>query len=144
MKYIKKFFESFGDSKIKEDLQKFCNENLVYLFDDGFKIRIDSFTECYVIKLYYNKYPFSFYFRDVKNDFIPFFEFLNSKYTIIKPISNQSESSLDVIMFTTEPTSYSKWKSEKIFYNESQLLSGKCSNRRLTSIEIFINKNNNI
>jgi hypothetical protein len=144
MKYLRKFFESSGDSNKKWELLKFCNENLVYLLDEGFDVFINDFEECYVIFITLKRKPFDFYWKDIKNDFIPFFEFLKSKYSIIKPLSTESSSQSDIIMFVTEPTSYSKWKSEKIFYNESQLLSGKCSNRRMSNIQIFINKNTNI
>jgi hypothetical protein len=138
MKYLKRFFESLVGSGTKEELQKFCNENLAYLLDEGFEIVVDSYTECYVLVFY--SIGADFYFRNIKNDFIPFFEFLKNKYTIIKPLSKYSENSSDIIMFTTVPTSYNKWKSENIFYSESQLLSEKCSNRRMACIKIFIKK----
>ena len=144
MKYLRKFFESLGNSDKKEELKKFCNENLAYLLDEGFEVYINDFVECYVIFISIEKKPFHFYYRNIKDEFIPFFEFLKSKYSIIKPISTESNNQSDIIMFVTEPSSYSKWESEKIFYNESQLLSGKCSNRRMSNIQIFINKNTNI
>lgn len=139
MKYLRKFFESSENSYIKEELEKFCNENLAYLIDDGFKIIVDSFNDCYKIELSQDRLK-PFYFKNIKNEFIPFFEFLKSKYIIIRPLSHESEDILDIIMFVAHPSSYNKWKIERIFYNESKILSGKCTNRRLTSIEIFIKK----
>jgi len=138
MKYLRKFFES---SNKKEELLNFCNENLAYLLDEGFDVYINDFVECYVIFISLKRKPFDFYWKDIKNDFIPFFEFLRIKYSIIKPLSINSHDSSDIIMFSTEPTKYNKWKVEKLFYNEDRLLSGRLSNKRICNIQIFINKN---
>jgi hypothetical protein len=43
MKYLRSFNESIGNIDINE-LQKFCNDTLVYLKDDGFEIVIKEQT----------------------------------------------------------------------------------------------------
>ncbi len=139
MKYLKKFFEN--NVNFKENLLKFCNDNLSYLLDEGFEVSVSEFDDCYTIFIQLRKNPFYFYYKNIKNDFIPFFEFLRIKYSIIKPLSINSHDSSDIIMFSTEPTKYNKWKVEKLFYNEDRLLSGRLSNKRICNIQIFINKN---
>lgn len=82
MKHLKTFNES------KEELQKFCDDNLAYLLDDGFYIYhfnnyiYSTSTYEYTISLLRNKLPRRFNYNDIKYDFIPFIQIFNDKYEV--------------------------------------------------------------
>lgn len=106
MKYLRSFNESIDSIDINE-LQKFCNDTLVYLKDDGFEIVIKEQTIDNDIKNRYNKVKNNrtgreqvirigisksdykrigkaskgtlFEWNDVKDDLIPFLELLRDK-----------------------------------------------------------------
>lgn len=86
MRYLK----TFESKTEEEDIRKFCEDNLAYLIDSGFRIIVDivwqdmNYYDIYLIK---DKLNDSFQWSDIKYDFIPFFEELNKKYEIL-PVSN--------------------------------------------------------
>jgi hypothetical protein len=93
MKYIRKFNES-----ITTDIQEFCNNNLAYLIDDGYRIiyRSTGFSEEYwtmgsindnidytsvnITKV--DSRMSNFTWHDVRDEFIPFINILSRNYTI--------------------------------------------------------------
>ena len=89
MKYLRRFNESMTD-----DLQIFCEENLAYLIDEGFKVKIDR-TEDKEVKIEIHKFYFpnwtKFTWDDVKDDLIPFLEVLREKYSFFEDIKFVSE-----------------------------------------------------
>lgn len=88
MKRIK-LFENFN---FTDELQKFCDNNLAYLTDNGYKFKLYDDEELYngkgVIEfiLYKPNKNTSelFEFSDVKYDLIPFLISLNKKYEVNK------------------------------------------------------------
>lgn len=154
MKYLIKFFESFGNSEIKEELQKFCNENLAYLLDEGFEVRIIWTPNCDAWRIKFNKIKAdlphlrnverasSFYWRDIKDEFIPFFEMLDIKYEVCgsfnkdwipsyqKDMSDELIVDFETPMFLDNHTHF--------FYDRKQLLSGKTTNNKLSNIAIYV------
>lgn len=93
MKYLK----TFESKTEEEDIKKFCEDNLAYLIDSGFRIIIDNnkkkglfdynYTNYYDIYLIKDKLNDTFKWGDIKYDFIPFFEILDKTYEIL-PVSN--------------------------------------------------------
>lgn len=92
MKYLKKFenLDYFSDGVY--EIEKFIKDNLAYILDDGFTYKVN-------FKRYNGKFNYKvlihkieqignnrkqkiFYWESVKDDFIPFFELLNDKYTL--------------------------------------------------------------
>jgi len=163
MKYLRKFFESFGNSEIKEELQNFCNENLAYLLDEGYRVRVIWTPNCNAWRLVFEKVkrearstPWvahlrdserinSFYWREIKDDFIPFFEMLDSKYEVCgtfnndwvpsyqKDIKDELVVDFETPMYITQHTHF--------FYDRKQLLSGRTTNKKIKKIQIYINNN---
>jgi hypothetical protein len=82
MKYLKLFNESLDEET--EELQEFCDMNLAYLIDEGFKIKIVS--DKYSKRLYFTKgngegYDSeTFEWDEIKNSFIPFLTLLERRY----------------------------------------------------------------
>ena len=85
MIYLKKFNES---NLSKVNLNHFCQINLAYLIDDGFKIKIkkNNFSNenrlDIDIKKYSNGKKVIFTYDEIKDDFIPFLYYLNNNYNI--------------------------------------------------------------
>jgi len=83
MKYLKPFNESLKEET--DDLQEFCDMNLAYLVDEGFKTKIQSdkyskslyFTKGYNGRMYESE---TFEWDEIKNSFIPFLTLLDRKY----------------------------------------------------------------
>jgi len=83
MKYLKPFNESLKEET--EELQEFCDMNLAYLVDEGFKTTIESdkyskslyFTKGYNGRMYESE---TFEWDEIKNSFIPFLTLLDRKY----------------------------------------------------------------
>ena len=87
MKYLKKFNESKIDL---EDLQKYCNECLAYLIDEGFVVNIYTFNNK-IYEFEFRKDPLeSFNFYTINEDFLTFLEALNDKYEILKLGNSQN------------------------------------------------------
>jgi hypothetical protein len=157
MKYLKKFFETFGNKDIIDELQKFCNENLAYLIDEGYQVRIIWTPNCNAWRLVFEKIKKpapniktserinSFYWREVKDDFIPFFEMLDSKYELCGTFNNDWVPSYqkdikDELVVDLE-TPMHVYEHLHFFYDRKQFLSGKVTNKRLKKITIYINNN---
>jgi hypothetical protein len=89
MRYLRKFNESITD-----DLQSFCNDNLAYLIDEGFRVKVDR-TENNQVKIEIHKFYFpnwtKFTWDDVKDDVIPFLDILRDKYSFFEDIKFVSE-----------------------------------------------------
>ncbi len=88
MRYLKKY-------KIPtytiEELEEFCNENLSYLLDSDFNLRVESYGSRNSIFLKSQRSITSnldvgLNWLDIKDDFIPFIEILNEKYKILHDI----------------------------------------------------------
>ncbi len=103
MRYLK----TFESKTEEEDIRKFCEDNLAYLIDSGFRIDIVwqdmNYYDIYLIK---DKLNDSFQWSDIKYDFIPFFEELNRKYEIL-PVSNRTG------YVNAKDTGYVKFKTKR-------------------------------
>ena len=84
MKYLRKFNESYSD-----DVQEFCDNNIAYLKDEGYKIYVNDMGSrievSFFMEEWWNTIDYSltkFNWDDVKEDFIPFIELFNEKYSI--------------------------------------------------------------
>jgi hypothetical protein len=152
MKYLKKFFESLGNSEIK--LQNFCNENLAYLLDEGYRVKVIWRPNCNAWKIVLSKIETnlpnfrdkestsSFYWREIKEEFIPFFEMLEIKYEVCgtfnkdwipsfqKDMVDELVVDFETPMFITQHNHF--------FYDRKQLLSGRTTNKKLKSITIYV------
>jgi len=154
MKYLIKFFESFGNPDIKEELQNFCNENLAYLIDEGYEVRIIWTPNCYAWRIKFiktgQKYPDlkkverskSFYWRDIKDDFIPFFEMLDTKYEICGTfnkvwVPSYQKDEIDELVVDFETPRFIT-EHAHFFYKKEQLLSGKTTNKKISTITIYV------
>jgi hypothetical protein len=93
MKHLKKFNEALSESNFtnfKIELEKFCNDNLAYLIDIGFKVNLDwmqgNGSNKGYIRLRIGKDKSGkerqFFWNEVMTDFIPFFELLDEKYIL--------------------------------------------------------------
>ncbi len=89
MRYLRLFNES--NDTFEDELQEFCDNNLAYLIDMGFKIIVTNYYDdlnerSYEVKLYrakkgcYQRYSW----EEINDDFIPFLTILNEKYNIIR------------------------------------------------------------
>lgn len=154
MKYLIKFFESFGNSEIKEELQNFCNENLAYLLDEGFEVKVIWTPNCDAWRIKFNKIEKnlpdfrdversgSFYWREIKDEFIPFFEMLDIKYEVCgtfnktwipsfqKDFADELVVDFETPIYITQHTHF--------FYDRKQLLSGRTTNKKIKKIQIYV------
>ena len=89
MRYLRRFNESITD-----DLQSFCNDNLAYIIDEGFRVKVDRYEDNQV-KIEIHKFYFpnwtKFTWDDVKDDVIPFLDILRDKYSFFEDIKFVSE-----------------------------------------------------
>lgn len=91
MKYLNRFNEGISWNKYKEELQKFCDDYLAYLKDDGFNISVRLNANNKNIGFIYidkDSSPFktdntSFKWNEVKYDFITFLNELVKKYNLL-------------------------------------------------------------
>lgn len=81
MRYLRKFNESKNPQEIFNDVKKLCEESLVYLLDDPL-YRLEFFSIQNTLSIVFSKKESSFSWDDIKEDYIPFIEILNSKYNI--------------------------------------------------------------
>lgn len=81
MKYIKRFNESLKSEFSEENIRNICEEHLVELYDIGFKTNITLWRkgESILIDLYKGE---EFKWDDIKEIYIPFILFLDSKFEI--------------------------------------------------------------
>lgn len=87
MKHLRKFNESVG---FGFQLQKFCNDYLSYLIDKGFSVEVKDGTipsgRCKVIMIGKERdrsTQFWFDWKEVEDDFIPFYTLLKTKYELL-------------------------------------------------------------
>ncbi len=84
------YLKSFNENKVNfiDNLKIFCDDYLAFLIDNGFIVRTYSKKNDYcieIIKGWRGGRSISvtdFNWDEIKDDFIPFFEILSSKYTI--------------------------------------------------------------
>ena len=76
MKYLKKFNENRSNFDY-DSLLEFCEDSLVNLTDEGYHITITGWDSNY--KIYIDGY---FYWNDVREDFVQFYELLKEKYNL--------------------------------------------------------------
>ena len=81
MKYIKSFNESLKKEFSEQNIKNICEEHLVELYDIGFKTNITLWRkgESILIDLYKGE---EFKWDDIKEIYIPFILFLDSKFEI--------------------------------------------------------------
>lgn len=151
MKYLRKFFENNDNSL--DELQKFCNENLAYLIDEGFEVKVEKYSSWLCKKGFKIKFSkverdfpnlidvekdSSFFWRNIKNDFIPFFELLNEIYEICPTNRDYMQTyhlnnDADNLIIEFETPRYI-YEHLHFFYNKEKILSGV----GITSKKIFI------
>lgn len=80
MKYLKKFL--ITEKVDVDELQNFCNDNLAFLIDEGFKVEINQFNAKGYIAILLRKFDGNkiFNWSDYKEDIISFIEYLFEKY----------------------------------------------------------------
>lgn len=104
MKYLHKFNENNTQSESLTEIKNFCNTNLAYLMDEGFKLdflvrknRIGSQVHK-TVRVLLNKNGISdpnlFIWNDIKDDFIPFITLLSEKYKLFA-LNNKKEISFN-------------------------------------------------
>ena len=85
MKHLRKFNESTLQENLRklEELKEFCNSNLAFLIDTGFKVEVFDYFDKITIVLSKSTDPREknklYIWDDVKYDFIPFIELLSTK-----------------------------------------------------------------
>lgn len=89
MKYLKKFNES-KENFDYDGLEEFCYENLMPLIDEGFDVYISGWGDNYKIYFMKKEHNSSFYWKDISDDFITFYEMLKSKYKLYDYLDDSS------------------------------------------------------
>ena len=90
MRYLKKFL--ITERVDLDELQELCDNTLVYLIDEGFKVEINKFSgkgyngNAY-ISILLKKTNDIFYWSEYKDEIIPFIEYLYEKYDCEERIS---------------------------------------------------------
>lgn len=82
MKYIKRFNESLANEFSEENIRNICEEHLVELYDIGFKTNITLWRKGTNIIIDLYKVGEKFKWDDIKEIYIPFILFLDSKFEI--------------------------------------------------------------
>jgi hypothetical protein len=82
MKHLRRFNES-----LKDELQDFCETNLAYLIDEGFRIYVwkfegDDFHQIMIGVISNNGYSNNRLWLDMKNHVLPFLHFLFKDYEL--------------------------------------------------------------
>jgi hypothetical protein len=85
MKHIKKYNEGLNKSKTNE-IKEFCEDCLVYLIDDEFKITVsevgfDGRNSIWLSKPTETYQPFNW--TDIKEYYIPFLKLLDRNYSVV-------------------------------------------------------------
>lgn len=131
--FFKETLSIFKNDNKKQELIDFCNNNLAYLIDEGYSIVVKE--------LHSGIYPFTrvyynicitcsdseidgqkslFYWKTIKDDFIPFFELLDNNYktksTLFYKVDNPSDY---------ENEDFMKVNDEFLTYSKEQILSDK-------------------
>ena len=124
MIYLKNFNESNYDIT---EIQEFCNNNLAYLIDDGFKINIQTNATSGVSSLMDYEYRISiknsydnlgtrnkkFSWESVKDEIVPFLLVLNDKYEVSQEYYKNVPK--DGIKFTISNNPEQKFRTDKNF-----------------------------
>jgi hypothetical protein len=92
MKYLKKFLITEGVAI--DELQSFCDNTLVELIDEGFKVVVNQskdkgnyYHTSILLRKFHGDRNDIFYWSDYKDDIIPFIEYLYEKYDCDERIS---------------------------------------------------------
>jgi hypothetical protein len=93
VRYLKTFERSYYFNPY--EVKKFCQDNLMYLLDDGFIINTHSNLTNIYIGI---KKDIGFKWYDIKYDFITFLELLDDKYNI--QFGDRQFGDSDIIRFT--------------------------------------------
>ena len=90
MRYLKSFNEDITSFNFEEEnsayfqqIQDFCDTNLVYLLDEGTEVRIDETHTGYIIRI---KFDDAKSWTEIKDHIIPFATRLNNKYEILNSV----------------------------------------------------------
>jgi len=122
MIYLKKFNES--NSTKKDDILKFCQENLGYLMDDGFGIIIAEREND--LNIEFDRYDGKlFKWEDIMDDFVPFLELFDMKFGLkkLEPTSERDKFSKKCsIILNTEKHGYRYRLQDLVDDNVSGLL----------------------
>ena len=107
MKYLIKFNESVNSDNQTEEIQNFCNIYLVDLLDLGYEIDVRRLFELeqpyYSIRIENNKVDLMW--SEIKDFFIPFFEFLKEKYRI-KSYGDDKVYKTPLYIYVPDDTNY--------------------------------------
>lgn len=135
MIYLKKFNES--NSTKKDDILKFCQENLGYLMDDGFGIIIAEREND--LNIEFDRYDGKlFKWEDIMDDFVPFLELFDMKFGLkkLEPTSERDKFSKKCsILIETPKNGYRYRLQDLIDDNVSGLL-----NLEIDAIGFFTEK----
>ena len=100
MKHLRRFNEG-----LKDELQDFCETNLAYLIDEGFRVRISKFDgddfHQIIIATPNNSLSNSLWL-EMKDHIIPFFHFLFKDYELYH--DNGSEPAMGFLTYKPGPT----------------------------------------
>jgi hypothetical protein len=135
MKRIKLFEKFVGEDKLK----KFCEENLAYLIDNGYKFEItdddqddEEFIDIKQVTIYKSNGRMdteSFKISDIKYDLIPFLIELDSKW-LLRPYSDKESDEKVFIRYT-----YQFGRKEYISISELDEID---ENLRINLIEVLV------
>lgn len=117
MIYLKKFNES--NSTKKDEILKFCEENLGYLTDAGFGILISERQDELNI-VFDHQTSKLFKWEDIMDDFVPFLELFDMKFGLkkLKPSSKRDKFSKKcVVIINTKFNGY-RYRLEDLVNNE--------------------------
>lgn len=97
MKHLRRFDES-----LKDELQDFCETNLAYLVDDGFRIYVskfegDDFHQIMIGVISNNGYSNNRLWLDMKNHVLPFLHFLFKDYELYW--DNGAEAPMGIVYY---------------------------------------------
>jgi hypothetical protein len=104
MKYLKRFNEDITSFNFEEELQEFCELNLVYLTDEGAEIQIvespGGYSELHLIRILLDQPK---RWNEIKDHMIPFLTRLDNKYEInnkpFKETSNGKYKAEDIRLY---------------------------------------------
>lgn len=135
MRHLKKFNESISKEVTIEELEEFCDEYLAYLKDNGFEI--DIFEPMGIFKKYTDKLNYitikikkgfyEFYWSEIEDDFIPFFQMLITKYNLVNFYEN----------FCVEITNT---RNQDKYLTKDNIINDNLSSTQLHYVSIKINK----
>ena len=123
MKYLRKFFESFDENKLRD----FCETHLVYLLDEEYELFIGDDRGKKTISITtpsdINDYDTGeFEWNNVKDHYITFLTHLNNKYNIVRVSGLDYDKDLHFIEFFTNRPNQT-WK----YYTVQEVIDDKPS-----------------